>query len=88
VNFRDAWKDATKRATAVTRLGAGFVAAVEAEILRRQIPVSQPAVIAKLQEKVAAGATLSDEEAEHLRQWQLDQPGADVKATETQAPHA
>ncbi len=88
VNFRDAWKDATKRATAVTRLGAGFVAAVEAEILRRQIPVSQPAIIAKLHEKRAAGVALSDEEAEHLRQWQLDQPAAEANASDAKATDA
>ena len=71
--FRDAWKDDTRRATAIQRLGAGFVAAVEAEIVRRGA-LDVPASIARLEERVAANEVLPDEEAERLREWRMDHP--------------
>ena len=81
--FRNPWKDAARREVAVQRTGAGFVAAVEAELVRRGVTDDLTLSIAKLIERRAVdGAVFADDELEDLRQWDMDHPAPSVPATE------
>lgn len=73
-NFRDSWKDAKRKELATQRLGAGFVAAVYAELDKRQVPEDMTPRLAVLLERKANGEVLTDEDAEDIRQWDADHP--------------
>jgi phage recombination protein Bet len=70
--FRDPWKDSGRKETAAGRLGMGFIAAVEALIQRRGIPEDMTVSIAKLLERRAGGEVMAGDDAEALRQWDMD----------------
>lgn len=76
--FRDPWQDTGRKETAAERLGTGFVAAVYAELDRRQVPSDCTPVIAKLLERGARGEVLEGDDAERVRQWNMDHPGPET----------
>ena len=75
-HFLEPWKDESREATAALRLGAGFVKAVRAAFERAPIDTKAKAREAYdlLAVRKASGATLSDEEAEDMRNYELDHP--------------
>lgn len=74
--FRDPWKDESRKANATERLGIGFVKAVEALLVQRDVSPALSLYIAQLQERVARGEVLDGNDAEELRQWAMDHPTA------------
>lgn len=82
--FREAWKDANRKAVAEQRLGAGFVATVYAELTKRNVPEDLSARVAKLLERREAGEVLLEDDAEDARQWDEDHKPA-VVAVEAQS---
>ena len=78
--FREAWKDASRKATAEQRLGAGFVATVYAELAKRNVPEDLSARVAKLLERREAGEVLVEDDAEDVRQYDEDHKPAAVPA--------
>lgn len=74
--FREPWKDTARKEMAASRLGVGFIGAVEGLLERRGVPADMTESIAKLFERKADGEVLEGDDAEAMRQWEMDHPPA------------
>ncbi len=77
--FRDPWMDDGRRANASDRLGAGFVAAVDAEVKRRGIVDTITLDQIKIAEAFAQKKELTDDETLTLAQLSEDHPGVSLQ---------
>lgn len=75
--FRDPWRDQERKDVATQRLGAGFVAAVYAELERRNVPDAMPLDIAQLIQRRLKGEVLPGPDAEKVSAFWKEHQGTE-----------